>query len=60
MAVPPVPLKIRLPPDTWVLLMTGCEGAVTTFTKPKLFNCDMSHAKPAPGVAGIMPVNKPE
>ncbi len=53
--MPPVPLKIRLPPDNLVLLITN--GAFTTFKKPR-FNCDRSHARPAPGAAGTMLANE--
>src|SRR2546421_7683800 len=57
-AVPPVPLKIRLPPDNLVLVITGCDGPATTFKIPK-FNCDRSHAKPTAGAAGTMFAKEP-
>src|SRR6266446_7872356 len=53
--MPFVPLKIRLPPLTIVLVITG--GA-TTLIRP-LLNWLVLHARPAPGVAGVM-ANEPE
>ena len=57
-ATPFVPLKIRFPSETRTLLNTGCAGAATTPNTP-IFNCEMSQARPGPGVAGVMFVNEP-
>ncbi len=50
-------LQTTLPPCPGTQVITGCD---TTLITPEEFNCEVSHARPAPGVAGVMLANEPE